>query len=109
MPEMTLVQPSFCDSAIKTTPQHSDALCHDLYRHHRLRTPSTSYHDRWILPLRKEETADTVPNKDVSALVCDVDASKYMHDLSTKLEGFFRVRYWVFRRDDLLVDISEGR
>lgn len=92
MPEMTLVQPSFCDSAIITKPQHSVALCHDLYLRHRLRTLSTSNHVRWLLPLRKEETANTVPNRDVSALVCDVGASKYMHDLSSKLEGFVRVR-----------------
>jgi hypothetical protein len=92
MPEMTLVRPNFFDSAIITKPRHSVTLCHELHRPHRLRTPSTSNHDRWLLPLRKEETADTVPNRDVSVLVCDVDASKYMHDLSSKLAGFVRVR-----------------
>ena len=109
MPDMTLAQPSFCDSAIITKPQPPVNLCHDLHRHHRLRTPSTSNPDRYLLPLRKVETVGMVLNRDVFALVCDVDASKYMHDLSSKLAGFVRDRQWVFRGDDLIVDISEGR
>ena len=88
MPVMTLVQPNFCESAIITRLQHSVALCQDLNRHHRPKIPSNA---SWFLPLRKEETADTVPNRDVSALVCDVDDSKNMRDLSSKLEPFVRV------------------